>query len=103
MKEATGELNMTVITLVAIAAIGAVFYFLVWPLVQRTIASNSCRTAYGSAYKAYETEILDATSQAKVKDWCCIPEGENAEGLEKHLLSTGDTNCTAGGTATTGG
>ena len=27
MKEATGELNMTVVTLVAVAAVAALFYF----------------------------------------------------------------------------
>ena len=99
MKEATGELNMTVITLVAIAAIGAVFYFLVWPLVQRTIASNSCRTAYGSSYSAHEMEVLDATSQAKVKDWCCVADnGNNEEGaqLANHSLNTG-LDCTPSG------
>ena len=28
MKEATGELNMTVVTLVAVAAVAALFYYL---------------------------------------------------------------------------
>jgi len=36
MKEATGELNMTVITIVAIAAIGAILWAL-WPSIQSTI------------------------------------------------------------------
>ena len=40
MKEATGELNMTVITVVAIAAVGAFFMAFVWP----TIKSNLNRT-----------------------------------------------------------
>ena len=31
MKEATGELNMTVVTVVAIAAVGAFFYAFIWP------------------------------------------------------------------------
>ena len=34
MKEATGELNMTVVTVVAIAAVGAFFYFFIWPGIQ---------------------------------------------------------------------
>ena len=34
MKEATGELNMTVITVVAIAAVAAFFYAFVWPSIQ---------------------------------------------------------------------
>ena len=43
MKEATGELNMTVVTVVAIAAVGAFFYAFVWPGIQRGIATNTCK------------------------------------------------------------
>lgn len=73
MKEATGELNMTVITLVAIAAIGAVFYFVVWPLVQRTLVTQTCKTTYGPGWHAVEGDAIDTatTSQAKVKQWYC--------------------------------
>ena len=61
MKEATGELNMTVITLVAIAAIGALFYIFVWPMIQRTIASRTCNT-YGPDYKAYKWDVAAGTT-----------------------------------------
>lgn len=44
MKEATGELNMTVITVVAIAAIAAFFYAFVWPAIKGNI-NNSTRCA----------------------------------------------------------
>ena len=44
MKEATGELNMTVITVVAIAAIAAIFYAFVWPGIKESIARNTCET-----------------------------------------------------------
>ena len=37
MKEATGELNMTIVTLVAISAIAALLWFVVWPMIQRMI------------------------------------------------------------------
>ena len=56
MKEATGELNMTVITVVAIAAVGAFFYAFVWPAIKGNITSStrcanavctSCTTANG--------------------------------------------------------
>ena len=57
MKEATGELNMTVITLVAIAAIGAVFYFIVWPLVQQTLVTQTCRSTYGLISMQKELEM----------------------------------------------
>lgn len=36
MKEATGELNMTVVTIIAIGAIVA-FFWLLWPNIQDTI------------------------------------------------------------------
>ena len=48
MKEATGELNMTVVTVVAIAAVGAFFYAFVWPSIKNSITdsvdsnSNQC-------------------------------------------------------------
>lgn len=79
MKEATGELNMTVVTLIAIAAIGAIFYFVVWPLIQRQVVNQSCRTTYGPDYHAVAgtttTDISGGNTQAKVKDWYCCPKG----------------------------
>lgn len=46
MKEATGELNMTVVTVVAIAAVAAFFYAFVWPSIKRNIEANThCATA----------------------------------------------------------
>ena len=44
MKEATGELNMTVVTVVAIAAVAAFFYAFVWPGIRASI-TNSTRCA----------------------------------------------------------
>ena len=41
MKEATGELNMTVITVVAIAAIAALFTAFVWPNIKKSIKTNT--------------------------------------------------------------
>ncbi len=46
MKEATGELNMTVVTVVAIAAVAAFFYAFVWPGIRNSIqASTYCSMA----------------------------------------------------------
>lgn len=48
MKEATGELNMTVVTVVAIAAVAAFFYAFVWPSIKGSITGNlHCSSAYG--------------------------------------------------------
>lgn len=41
MKEATGELNMTVVTVVAIAAVAAFFYAFVWPGIQANIERST--------------------------------------------------------------
>ena len=47
MKEATGELNMTVVTVVAIAAVGAFFYAFVWPAIKTNIERNTnCSAAF---------------------------------------------------------
>ena len=84
MKEATGELNMTVITLVAIAAIAAVFYFVLWPLVQQQLVSQTCRTTYGPDYSAYkqtsgnnEQSYNQGQSQATVSKWKCCKGSAN--------------------------
>lgn len=42
MKEATGELNMTVVTVVAIAAVGAFFYAFIWPGIKAGLMTNTC-------------------------------------------------------------
>ena len=46
MKEATGELNMTVVTVVAIAAVGAFFYAIIWPSIKSNLlAQTHCSSA----------------------------------------------------------
>ena len=77
MKEATGELNMTVITLVAIAAIAAVFYFVLWPLVQQQLVSQTCRSTFGPDYAAVRqnNSYNQGTSQATVSKWKCCKNG----------------------------
>ena len=47
MKEASGELSMTAITVVAIAAIAVVFTTLVWPGIRNTIRNRTnCAQAH---------------------------------------------------------
>ena len=41
MKEASGELSMTAVAVVAIAAIGVVFTTLIWPTIKSTITRNA--------------------------------------------------------------
>jgi hypothetical protein len=47
MKEASGELSMTAIAVVAIAAIGVVFTTLIWPGIRANITrSTNCAQAF---------------------------------------------------------
>ena len=60
MKEATGELNMTVVTVVAIAAVAAFFYAFVWPGIRNSInTSTYCSQAYGCDENYQDCEYMD--------------------------------------------
>lgn len=75
MKEATGELNMTVVTIIAIAAVALLFYVFLWPTIQKSIVNQTCKT-YGTDWEA--KKVLNSTgtstgSQATVYEWMCCP------------------------------
>ena len=78
MKEATGELNMTVITVVAIAAVAGLFYAFVWPMIQRSIVQNTCDTM-GDGWTATASSNATGNCQAANSDnaggsdWVCCP------------------------------
>ena len=79
MKEATGELNMTVVTLIAVAAVAALFYWFLWPMVQKMVAQQTCNT-YGTDFVATATtEEKDTGSQAKVRIWKCCPKNKTSD------------------------
>ena len=47
MKEASGELSMTAVAVVAIAAIGVLFTTLIWPSIKGSlVASTKCASAF---------------------------------------------------------
>ena len=47
MKEASGELSMTAVAVVAIAAIGVLFTTLIWPSIKGSILSSTrCSSAF---------------------------------------------------------
>ena len=41
MKEATGELNVTVFVVVVVAILGAFFYTIIWPMIKNNLVSNT--------------------------------------------------------------
>ncbi len=60
MKEATGELNMTVITVVAIAAVAALFTFFLLPRIRANITlSSACANLNSRGNYADENSITD--------------------------------------------
>ena len=77
MKEATGELNMTIVTLVAISAIAALLWFVVWPMIQRMIVRNTCKT-YGDDWKEVDGAMMEGVTagDGQISDWYCCPGGE---------------------------
>lgn len=62
MKEATGELNMTVITIVAIAALVAFFYLIIWPALQSGMTLNSACNNSNAGQNAYTQTFDDGSS-----------------------------------------
>ncbi len=46
MKEATGEVNMTVVIVIAVATLSVFFFAVLWPSIKNTfIANNKCSDA----------------------------------------------------------
>ena len=72
MKEATGELNMTVVTVVAIAAVAAFFYAFVWPGIKDSIDRNSkCANAICPANCTAKTCTCDYIKGKGTKQVVC--------------------------------
>ncbi len=91
MKEATGELNMTVVTVVAIAALVGIFYVFIWPTIQLGMALSAACSASGG--QAYDTTLSDGgkiTCDGGTPNKCGYTPGENTR---KVILGSGNRNC----------
>ena len=76
MKEATGELNMTVVTVVAIAAVGGFFYLFIWPTIESGLTMNACKNICPGG----EVEGLNNEGWCNCADGTVIdPDAWNAE------------------------
>ena len=78
MKEATGELSITVITVVAVAAVATLFYTLVWPAIQKSITDNAC-AMYGDGWHAVSKgkSTLSGDTAKDVRYVCCDKDDQN--------------------------
>ena len=73
MKEATGELNMTVVTVVAIAAVGAFFYAFVWPSIKAGLMKNTCT----NVCPADGDKTVSVTKGSDDTYTCTCPDGSS--------------------------
>ena len=95
MKEATGELNMTVITVVAIAAVGALFTFFVWPNIQANLMLNTACSQVGQNgnYNGQEKDKKDTkTGTVTCSQWNCTAKYNNKEYTRYCKDNVDDTN-----------
>lgn len=82
MKDASGELSMTVITILAVVAVGGIFALFVWPIIQQQLANSTCRT-YGKNYEAAKVASPDTPGGSSIfklsqNKYECCPEGKSA-------------------------
>ncbi len=77
MKEATGELNMTVIVAISIGVLAAFFFGVLWPMINGNFQRNSqCSKALCNCSEAKRSEIENTTGQ---KNYCeCTDSKDNA-------------------------
>lgn len=84
MKDATGELSMTAVAVVAIAAIAALFSTLIWP----TIITNIMRSTYCSG--AFDCDCTGATGGGELCTcYYCPTDG----GQGTNSATDFDTDC----------
>ncbi|MDD5836596.1 MAG: hypothetical protein PUD34_05255 [bacterium] len=82
MKEATGELNMTVITVVAIAAVGALFTVFVWPNIQMNLMLSTACSQIDTEGN-YETEEDSADKSISCTGFECTASYKGHTGKRK--------------------
>jgi len=103
MKEATGELNMTVITVVAIAAVGLLFTIFVWPMIQANLSLNTAcsqgpgfseSTAADGKWNGTADGISCANMNATETSYKCYAR-YNGKTYSKNCGNSSDTTKTA--------
>lgn len=81
MKEATGELNMTVVVVLAVGALTAFFYFSVWPMIknsnnQYTKCTNAvCEKCVSGNCKTVTCRYYDENGNQVGDSFNCVYKG----------------------------
>lgn len=75
MKEATGELNMTVIVSISIGILAAFFFTVLWPMINGNFQRNSqCNKAVCDCAKSTRESIENETGK---KNYCKCYDNED--------------------------
>ena len=77
MKEATGELNMTVVVLTLVGLLIALFFYTVWPMIKNNFISNT------NCAKAICAPCSDGTNTCEVRTCHVSGESETFECVNK--------------------
>ena len=77
MKEATGELNMTVVVLTMIGLLMAFFFYTVWPSIKANFVSNT------NCAKAICRPCSDGTTTCKTRTFYLKDENKTFECVNK--------------------
>lgn len=86
MKEASGELSMTAVAVVAIGAVALIFTTLIYPNLKTTLAHNSaCSGAYACTQ--------DATNANKQTCTVAAPDGDSTKCKEIGASADGASEC----------
>ena len=76
MKEATGELNMSVVVLVGISGLAAFFYFTLWPMIKNNMNQNTnCSKAICNKCPSGNCQMVDCHLRGSTQYFKCVWKG----------------------------
>lgn len=76
MKEATGELNITIIVITAVGVLMAFFYFTVWPIIKENLNNSSrCSKAICEGCKSGKCEFVKCHLSGSEEEFECVYKG----------------------------
>lgn len=76
MKEATGELNATVIVILAVGILVAFFYYTIWPLIKGNYDTRTnCDNAICDNQDADKDGFVECHLKGKTETFTCVYKG----------------------------
>ena len=76
MKEATGELNATVVVVVAVGVLAAFFFFTLWPMIRSNYEKNAnCDNAICDTEDNNHDGMVKCHLKGKTEEFQCVYKG----------------------------